>query len=349
MYQIDQVKTGLTGLVGWRQGTVNGNPVISAPNLATSSGMYFQDFSSMVTVNNIYDCQEDADITDTEFNTLLTNLVNSSIVKVLNAVYSSDDFIENKVLYPHEKDWINTIANDTSFVGFEIECPSRKDLIWTINKIFTSFDTAADTVKILLFSSNKNSPLQSQDITTEANTDTETSLDWDLSKFDNAGGKFYVGYLRSGLTAKAIDRDYESANVAACFNTLQIRPIIVSGWDAETLFNVNNVENVSETFGLNFDITTWKDYTNVIVKNKNKFTNAIGYQVAADVLSLILNATRSNRIQRLKEGHVLFELEGVINEALPRSIGIVQKLNAEIKELRDNFVKISPISRGTIR
>jgi hypothetical protein len=349
MYQIDQVKTGLFGLVGWRQDTVSGIPTIDATNLASSSGMYYQDFASMVTIQNIYDCQEDAEISDANFNTLLTDLSKASIVKVLNAVYSSEDYIENKVLYPYEKDWINTIDNTTSFVGFEIDCPVRKDLLWTINKIFTSFDTAGDTVKILLFSSNKNAPLQSKEITTEQLTDTETDLDWDLSKFDNAGGKFYIGYLRSGLTAKAIDREFELANRRACFNTLKITPIIVSDWDAETLFDVNNIENVSETFGLNFDITAWKDYTNVIVKNKNKFTNAIGYQVAADVLDLILNATRSNRIQRLKEGHILFELEGLVGEGLPRTVGVNQKLAAEIKELRENFIEIPPLQRSTLR
>jgi hypothetical protein len=348
MYQIDQVKTGLSGLIGWRQDTVSGIPTISAENLATSSGMYFQDYSAMVTIRNIYDCQEDAEISDADFNTLLTNLTNAAIVKILNAIYSSEDFIENKVLYPYEKDWANTIDNTTSFVGFEIDCPTRKDLLWTINKIFTSFDSA-DTVKILLFSSNKNAPLQSQEISVSELTDTETDLDWDLSKFDNAGGKFYIGYLRSGLTAKAINREYELANRMACFNTLKIQPIIVNDWDAETLFDVNNVENVSETFGLNFDITAWKDYTNVIVKNKNKFTSAIGYQVAADVLELILHATRSNRIQRLKEGHVLFELEGLVGEDFPRTLGINQKLAKEIKELRDNFIRPREITRSTLR
>lgn len=348
MYQRDQVKSGLFGLVGWRQSTVAGMPTVDATNLATSSSMVFQDYSAMVTIQNIYDCQEDSEISDDQFNTLLTNLSNASTVKVLNAVYSSEDFIENKILYPYEKDWTTTIDNTTSFVGFEITCPVRKDLLWTINEIFTSFDSA-DTVKILLFSSNKNAPLQSKEITVEQLTDTSTNLDWDLSKFDNGGGKFYVGYLRSGLTAKAIDRDYESANVQACLNTLRVRPIIVNDWDAETLFDVNDIENVSESFGLNFDITAWKDYTNVIVKNKNKFSSAIGYQVAADVLELILHATRSNRIQRLKEGHVLFELEGIVGEGFTRTIGINQKLAAEIKELRENFIETSPIQRSTLR
>jgi hypothetical protein len=348
MYQIDQVKTGLFGLIGWRQSTVKDMPTVDAANLATSSGMVYQDYSALVTIQNLYDCQEDSGITDSEFNTLLTNLTKASIVKVLNAVYSSEDFIENKVLYPYEKDWTNTIDNTTSFVGFEIQCPMRKDLLWTINKIFTSFDSA-DTVQILLFSSNKNAALQSQEITTEQLSDKETDLDWDLSKFDNAGGKFYIGYLRSGLTAKAINRDYESANVMACFNTLKIQPIIVTGWNAETLFDVNDIEYEDETYGLNFDITAWKDYTNVIIKNKNKFTNAIGYQVAADVLDLILNATRSNRIERLKEGHILFELEGLVSGDLPRTIGINQKLAAEIKELRENFIEIPPLQRSTLR
>ena len=347
MFQIDQVKTGLFGLLGWRQSTVANMPTVDATNLATSSGMYFQDLSSLVTVQNLYRCQEDKAISDANFNTLLTNLTNAAIVKVLNAVFSGDDFIENKVLFPFENDWTNTIDNDTSFVGYEFSMPKRKDLIWTINKIYSSFD-GVDSVKILLFHSSKKASQQDETITTVELSDVSTTLDWDLSQFDNAGGKFYIGYLRSGLTAKAINRDYESANVKACFNTLGIKSVIVDGWDAETLFDVNDVEYEDETYGLNFDITAWKDYTNVINQNKNKFTMAIGYQVAADILDLILKATRSNRIERSLEGSVLFELEGLINENLPRSVGINQKLKSEIKSLHDNFIATPQISKGTL-
>ena len=145
----DSVKTSLFGLIGWRQSTVTDMPTVDAANLASSSGMYFQDFNSLLTIQNVYDCQEDKDISDAEFNTFLTNLTKAATWKVLNAVFSDYDYLEGKVLYPFENVWTNTLTNDTSFVGYEIDPAKRKDLSWTINNIFTSFDSA-DTVSFQL-------------------------------------------------------------------------------------------------------------------------------------------------------------------------------------------------------
>lgn len=343
----NSVKISLYGLIGWRQSTVSGMPTVDAANLAASSGLMFQDFSPLVTIQNVYDCQEDPDATEDEFNTMLANLVKSAILKILNAVFTQNDFIENKVLYPYENEWTETITNDTSFVGFEFQMAKRKDYAWRINQVFTAFD-ASDTVKLLLFHSSRKTAIDSKEITVSELTEDATDLSWDLSQFNYAGGKFYVGYLRSGLTAKAVNRNWDRANDDVKFKTLRIQPIRVPGWDAETLFDVDDIDYEDETFGLNFDITAWKDYTNVIVQNKDKFVNAIGYQVAADVLDLILKSVRSNRIERLTEGQVLYELEGLISADVPRSVGIVKKLSNEIEDLKKNFVYEKPLIRGTI-
>jgi hypothetical protein len=345
MFDSSQIKD--LGLVGWRESTVSGVPTLTAANTATSSGMVYQDFSSLVTVQNVWKEQEDAAISDANFNTFLTNLTNAAFVKVLNAIFQDQDYLENRVLFPRENVWTETIDNDTSFVGYEINPANRRDLLIALNNVFTSFDSA-DTVKLLLFHSSKNAPIQSKEITVEQLTDTDTALNWDLSNFTYSGGKFYVGYLRSGLTAKAINRDWNSANAQSCYNMFRIQPIQVSGWDAETLFDVDDVEYESETYGLNFDITSWKDYTNVILRNKNKFVNCLGLQVAADVLDLIIKSTRSNRTERILAGNAFTELEGFINENVPRTIGIAAKLKTEIARIKKTFVEIPKIRRGTL-
>ena len=345
MFDSSQIKD--LGLVGWRASTVSGVPTLTAANTATSSGMVYQDFSSLVTVQNVWKEQEDAAISEANFNTFLTNLTNASFVKVLNAVFQDEDYLENRVLFPFENVWTELLDNDTSFVGYEITPANRRDLIIALNNVFTSFDSA-DTVKILLFHSSKNAPIDSKEITVEELTDTDTALNWDLSNFTYSGGKFYVGYLRSGLTAKAVDRDWNSANVQSCYNMFRIIPIQVPGWDAETLFDVDDIENTSETYGLNFDITSWKDYTNVILRNRNKFVNALGLQVAADVLDLILKSTRSNKVERLLTSRAFTELEGFINPDLPRTLGIAAKLKAEIARIKKTFVEVDSIRRGTL-
>jgi hypothetical protein len=309
--------------------------------------MVYQDFSSLVTVQNVWKVQEDAAISEADFNTFLTNLTNAAFVKVLNAVFQDQDYLENRVLYPFENVWTNTLDNDTSFVGYEIKPANRRDLIIALNNVFTSF-TASDTVKLLLFHSSKNALIDSKEITVEELTDTDTALSWDLSNFTYSGGKFYVGYLRSGLTAKAVTREWDSANVKSCYNMFRIEPIQVSGWDAETLFDVDDVDYTSDTYGLNFDITSWKDYTNIILRNKAKFVNCLGLQVAADVLDLILKSTASDGIERSLKSSAFTALEGFINEDLPRTVGITAKLKDEIARIKKTFVEVSQIRRGTL-
>ena len=344
---IDKSQIKDLGLVGWRASTISGVPTLTAPNTASSSGMYYNDFSSLVTVQNVYKVQEDGAISDANFNTFLTNLTNAAFIKVINAVFQDDDFIENRVLFPYENVWTETIDNGTDFVGYEITPANRRDLSIKINSVFTSFDSA-DTVKLMLFHSSKKAPIQSKEITVAELTDTDTVLGWDLSNFSYSGGKFYIGYLTSGLTAKAVNRDWNSSNTASCFNMFKINPVKVSGWDAETLFDVDDVDNESDTYGLNFDITSWKDYTNIILRNKSKFVDALGLQVAADVLSLILRNTQSNNIERQLKNEAFVELEGFINADLPRTIGIAGKLKSEIERLRKNFVDTKSITRGTL-
>ncbi len=345
MFASSQIK-GL-GLVGWKSSTVTGMPVLSSANLLTSSGMTYSDFSPLVTIQNVYRVQEDSAITDSNFNTFLTNLTDAAFIKVLNSVFNDDDFIENKVVYPYEYTWTELIDNNTSFVGFEIRPANRKELSLTLNRVFTSFD-AVDSLKLLLFHSSKKTPIQTKTITLEQLTETDTLLDWNLSGFDYSGGKFYVGYLRSGLTAKAVNRDWDKANLKSCFNMFKIEPVIVPGWDSETLFDVDLIEYEDETYGLNFDITSWKDYTNIVLRNRNKFVNALGLQVAADVLDLIIKGTRSNRIERELEARAFSELEGFINADLPRTIGIAAKLKQEIERLRKTFIETPVLTRGTL-
>ena len=343
----DKVKTSLVDLIGWRSETVTGLPTIDSDNAKSDSGMYFQDFSGLVTVENIFNCQQDPNISDANFNTYLVNLVKAATIKVLTAIFNNEDFVENKVLYPFESDWKTTIPNNDSFVGFEIQLPKRKDLAWVINSVFTSFNGAGN-VKLLLFHSSKKAPIKDETIAVEENNETETKLNWNLNQFDYSGGSYYIGYLQSEITSEAVDRDWDKANVQSCFNTLRMHPVSYPNWTTETLFDVEELDNESETYGLNFDITAYKDYSNIVERNKQRFVNAIGYQVAGDVLDLILKSVRTNRIERITEGQVLFEMEGLISPDLPRTMGTTQKLGAEIEELRKTFVAELKVRRGTI-
>lgn len=334
MIRITEINT-LLGLVGWRQPTIAEYAILDADNLASSSGLFVGDIAGQLTVKNIKNSQEDASISDDDFNDFLKNRMKSSFVNLAKAVFSDNDLIENKVLFPYENDWTKTLDNATDFVGYEIDVSKTKNINVVLNKIILSFD-AVENVKILLFHSSMNALQNSKTIATVASSDKHTSLNWNLPANNSVvGGKYYIGYLRSGLTAKAFDRDYESASVANQFNCLGVSAIQVNGWDAETLFDVNDIEYVDKTWGMNFDFSSYKDFTSLIVENKDRFARGLQLQIAADLLNMIATSTRSNKDERFIKGDALLALNGNnSNTDIPFSVGVLNQLKTEIKEIQ---------------
>lgn len=350
MINISNIKTAMLGVNGWIQSLLSGAPVIDADNLASSSGAIFnKDYSNLVTVENIIETYEATDLTDDQVNTLLKEIVEGSASMVLNAVFSEDDFIQNDILFPYENDFTKTLDNDTSFVGYEINTAKRKDILNIINRITLTFN-GIDTIKVLLFNSGKKSLIDSVEITTIDDDETNQELtDWILPYVNSVnGGTWYIGYLRSGLIAKAYNRQYELANNINCFNCISMRPIQVMGHDSETLFDVNDVSYTSEYYGMNFDISTFKHYDSIILQNKNKFSKALGLQVAAYVLDMIANSNRSNRIERSTRENAVIQLNGFISENV-KTVGILARLNKEINNLKDTFLNKPLIQKHTLK
>jgi len=343
----------LLGLVGFHQPTLAGYDILDAQNSASSSGLWVDEISGLLTVKNIKATQEDPVISDADFNTYLRNRMKSSFRLLLNSICSDRDLVENHVLYPYENDWTHPLANATDFVGFEIDAAKTKKLSYVLNKIMLEFDGVGD-VEILLFHSSQNAVQQSQIITTVANSAKHQSLNWDMPLFDGVtGGKWYIGYLRSGLTIHACNREFHSASYGNVYNlryhdinrdrdftTMDIRPVQIRGWDSKTLFDVNNVEYVSQTWGLNFDISVYKDFTSYVVENKQRFARPLQLQIAADLLTSIATSTRSNQDERMTKAEALFELNGNRNNPeIPQSVGILKQLDDEIKKLKKLFAQ----------
>jgi hypothetical protein len=349
MINIDTIKTALVGVNGWKQSLLSGAPTIDATNSATSSGAYYQDYAALVTVDNILSVYETTGLTDGQVNTLLTDITKSAATRVINAVFGDEDVIQNGLLFSYEYDFNTTLDNDTSFVGYEIEIANSKDILNIVNSVSATFD-AADTVKLLLFQSGKKATVATQNITTVQDSEVNQSLtDWELPYSNSTkGGKYYIGYLRSGLTAKAYDRNYENANIMNILFCSNFKPIQVTGHDAETLFDVDSIDYTSEYYGLNFDVTSYKSYDSIVTENKNKFSKALGLQVAAVVLDMIINSNRSNNVERHIKDNAIIQLNGIQTDTVT-DIGILNKLQLEIENLKESFRGTPKIQINTIR
>ena len=109
MIRTDKIQTGLFGGVGFRQPTLTGYNIVDETNQGSTSGLYFGDSSELVTIKNIKDCQEDSDISDVNFNTLLTNMQKSVILDVCNKVIAGQsDFILLQICI-HTKSLLRTL------------------------------------------------------------------------------------------------------------------------------------------------------------------------------------------------------------------------------------------------
>lgn len=340
------------GLIGWKQGNLE--VTLDAANLASSTQRRYEDFSSLITTQAIYDSWNDFNLEDdeatrqTKFNSYLTDKVNEAINQVFHYVFGqTDDLIENDLYYPYEFDFTHELENNSDFVGYEIEVAKDKNYTTIINNLKATFD-ADGTVKVLLFNSSKKAPIQSQDVEVIQDDTVTISVDWHLPY--KHSGKYYIGYLTGSLIPKAYNRLYDEANINSCFTCAKLDQIKVSGYNLETMFDVNDITNVSETWGLNFDISTYKDWTEIAVNNKNKFVDAIGMQVAVNVLDLFINTGRSNGSERNTRTDALLALEGNNNPQLGLiTQGLRTRLQEEVTKLRELFVDQPYIERGTLK
>lgn len=345
MLRVSELNNKAVGLVGWQQPTKTGSPVINAANLVSRSGLYFQNGSGLVTIENIKAAVPDADMSDEQLNTYLANLSKAGLSDLAHQIFTEDDFIENKRLYAYPLQLEDTIANGSDFVGFELSPVAGSNMTVLINQLILDFDAATD-VKILLFNSQNRSLIDFASITVSAEESTEEQVSWELA--DNKG-TWYIGYLTKDLGANAINRRRSNSTIRTDFQSCDMRPIRVPGWDTETLFDLDAIEYTSDTYGLNFELSAYDDYTDLVLNNEKRFAKALQLHVAAQVLDLLSNTARSNRNERLSKANSVFELSGnKFNENFPEHTGLLSKLKMEVGRLKKTYVRINPITVGQL-
>jgi hypothetical protein len=91
-----EIKDILLTRIGWRQ-EIECPITVSAPNLVTDSGRYFQDEHSAVSIENIRDCQRIQNISDADLNTYLTQLREQSVYQVISDVFNKKDINSDEI------------------------------------------------------------------------------------------------------------------------------------------------------------------------------------------------------------------------------------------------------------
>lgn len=98
---LKEAKDVLVTRIGWRDDKTIGDLPLSAINLQSDSGRYFQSEHSAVTLSNIMDCQPVRLIGEPEFNTYLEQVREQVVLQVLTDAFERD-YVNGKILehYP---------------------------------------------------------------------------------------------------------------------------------------------------------------------------------------------------------------------------------------------------------
>jgi hypothetical protein len=343
-FDLTKVLTALHSRIGWRQPATTGAPSLSSANTTTKSGRYFQDFHSLVTVDNVKKTMEEPNASDTNLNAHLTNLTNAAVMRCVNAVFRTKDFLEHAVvMQPVAMQAVRTIANSGLFVGLEINIAKATDIVVQLDTAQLLFDSAA-TFNLYLFAEGKKDPIATVDSVSSLSAETAHIVLTDvLLSYISANyqaSRFWLGYFQDDLaTAQAIEQD-------VCFEQTKVfgvRPMQALRSGSDNDFVRDQISYGRQLQGINLEISAFRDHTQQIVKNATLFDESIGLTMAYMVIEQMNYTTQSNSIERIVKDQfsqlgMMMDLNGAapVTDS-PKIKGISSRIEEELKKVRSAF------------
>lgn len=339
---------------GWEQPTKTGSPTLNAANLTNLSGKPFQDHHASCTIENILATQEDERLGDspyTLFNTYLQNRNKATCMEVLQMVFNKPAIIDHPSMqYSKAPDTpYVSINNGGKFVGYQINV-ANGNFAASLDAVVLLFDSAV-TFNLYLYHDQKSAAVATKSVTTVANYQTVVTLtEWVLRSIDSTtkGGTFYVGYFQDDIgSAKALEFNYDGRSMYKAVRHSPIQANVTDG-----VFSRQNLGATQNTYGLNFQVTTYKDYSSAIIARANEFDEAIGNIMAKNVLERTLYNVRSNKTQRItaEQDKMLYTdlTQDGQSEYAPYTSGLKAGIKREVARLQkafygcDGIVYVSP-------
>jgi hypothetical protein len=355
-FDFNRVINALFGRLGWKQPDKTGSPVINATNLISKSYRRFNDgsFHALVSIDNIKATMEEAGASDVNLNAHLESLQRAAIMRSLNRVFSDIDkpeYIEQGLLFNRLGQNDQSITNTGQFAGYEINVAPDMGIGVQIDSATLLFDQDV-TFNLYLFKDGKKSPLSVIQVSAIANEATVVNFsDLVLNYIGSAtkGSRFYFGYFQDDLgAARAIQEQICSMNKTRCFSAM---PAVSKKNAGEYDFDRNQRSYTVQPYGINLEMSSFRDHTQQIVKKANLFDEVIGLTVAYMTIEQIIYAVRSNVNERILKDElarvgVSLDLTGSapLSDS-PKIKGLTQRIDEEYKRMRKSFFpKAKPIT-----
>ena len=312
MFDKTKVETGLSGLVGYRPSLDPTFFVLDTANLQSDSGYYVND-NPFAEIEAFKDTLNFASIDEIGFNTKLSQLTNSAITSVCNAVFQdkdNPDFVDRQLQFKNATNKTELETIQDGFICEKICIDKKNSLAVEISRVLLDFSGTGD-ITLYLYNTSSLTPIKTELVT--ISTDHQVvNLNWKLDNTDGInGGDWYIGYYTDGLTVVPYKRDYNNASYESNITHVYLEKTLVKGHTAPNIWDLELDEGISETTGMNLDISVYYDYTDLIIQNKFLFADAINLESAIRMLSQYKGSFRSNKTQRIA-GANLTEIEVAI-------------------------------------
>ena len=346
LYRLMQT-TALKGRLGWKQPTgtnIPNIPTLSTANKMATSGRYYgSQFHKGATLVNYFNTQENLDISADDFNQLLQDEEQAVVMRLLNAVFNRPALIEHCANYTRQANIRNIIIpNGGNFCGYRINVAEGNYAV-NIDNIGMAFDGAV-TFNMYLFNDLILRPVYTKSVTSQPFTQVRVQLDWVMNFINstnsgNLGGVWYLGYFQDDLGGvKALDEQLNLWADSKIFGAYPFQSPKIGLLD----FNRRQPSVNFRSYGFNFEASSYRDYTQVIVQNANMFDEARGLAMAINVLEQVQFTTQTNSTQRqISEALDKYSKDLNIPESSitpnPFLSGLDVQLQREIQRLNDNF------------
>lgn len=350
MFDVTKIQNGLVRLVGFRQPINPAYAIIDSNNQLSDSGLFVND-NPYAKIEYLKDSTDYIDATNEQFNEFITNLKKASVSNICNQVFSNADYIDRNVFYKNAFSKINTENLLTGFYGFRIKVSSEKNVAFKISRVFLDFEGTGD-ITLILWNNAKLTPLQTKTVTITSDHQ-EEDLNWIVNNTDATyKGEYYLGILfdqTSGL--QPYKRDWENSDVMSYVTYLDIEKVDFIGHNSNILFDITKLANNSETNGLNFDVTVYEDFTDLILNNKFLFSRAIYLDVVISFLTNYSASLRSNRNEQIAKElfqKIMLEIEGTrgvdnvitVKGLRPQLLTEISNIKNEIEKIKEGYFGI---------
>lgn len=320
-FDLDAILPALENRLGWRS---------EGPDIA------FESFHALCTEKNLKDVQPTENIADDAWVNYKTDVKKDVIMRCLRSVFNKSEYIDQVLLQDRipiqQKQFIE---NEDLFVGLRIRiAPDFSYSTW-IKTVSLLFDSNV-IFNLYLFEDGNPDFIGSWEVDAVANQPTIFDIeDVLLSYAKSQKTVFYLGYYQNDLgTAKAI-REQVCWNSGKCFSAYSFTMLRSDVSKFNPAYSYNS-------YGLNSELHSFRDYTYKIERNPELFDEAIGLSMVAFVLEMLRSTTRSNGTERKLSENEKLELYYYLNGVLPamgvsKTIGLNDQIKQKFLDIREVF------------